>query len=258
MYPININNQQQRDTIPAAVQRFDADEGALRQMKAAVYSGRFSVLFRRDPRNAVKGIKNLIEKAYAWRKSNSEPIDPRELVELAGTLATVIATYYPGLFPAELETIFWNGICKDYGEIYGLAPGTFIDWIEAYLKTSDHHIFVKKLFDEQRATAIKQLPEHASPDDTHTAILRNYKQYREGVLSRENAKIREEASGDIGQAFKKATAGPAHHAAGSPLWDFDGTEFAGARARWMNEHGFPGANLEEIFKKMINDGIETF
>ena len=257
MYP-NFNNFEQRETIPVAVQRFDADEGALRQMQAAVNSGNFGALFRRDPSNAVKGIKNLIETAYAWRKSKDEPVTPRDLVEMAGAMANVIAMDYPALFPSELETIFKNGIRKKYGEIYGLTLGTFTDWIEAYLKTGTHSDFMNKLFEDQRAAAIKQLPEHASADATRTALLRDYRQYREGVLARENARLRAEAAGDIGRAFKKATAGPARHDAGGALWDYDGTEYAGDRARWMNEHGFPGANLEEIFKKMIDNGIETF
>jgi hypothetical protein len=49
-----------------------------------------------------------------------------------------------------------------------------------------------------------------------------------------------------------------HIVAGNPLWDGEGTEFEGFRCRWMNEHGFPGQNLKEVFDNMIRSGIEVF
>ena len=253
----NFNNER-RETIPGAVMRYDNDNGAIREMKQAVFSRTFKALFTRDPGQAVKGIKNLIEKAYAWRKSKDEPMDPRDLVELAGTLSKVIAEDYGGLFPSEIEKIFENGTRKRYGEIYGITMGTFTDWIEAYLATGNHHDFVMKLFEEQKAAAMKRLPEHASADDIRTLLLRNYSQYREGILASEHQRIRAGAAIQPGAAFAKVNPGAVRHAAGSPLWDYDGTEFAGARARWMNEHGYQGANLKEIFDNMIRKGIERF
>ena len=235
----------------------NANNNQHRAIVARISQASLRTSFKTDPAGTTKEVKKLISGAFAFRRY--EPPTTDELVEMAGALTMRLARDHGGLLWQELKTIFENGVEKKYGDFYGLSLGTFLDWVNAYEDTHEHDRLIKSLYTRFEAEALKALPMHAGADDTRTTLNRDYGKYRESVLARENQRVRFEAAGfqTIAGGFRKMNPNPEYQC-GSPLWDYEGTESAGARARWMNEHGFPGANLKDIFDNMIRKGIESF
>lgn len=148
---------------------------------------------------------------------------------------------------------------KEFGEVFGINAKTIMHWMSCYVDDGYHARYLQKFVNALPVT--RQLPDldgttRVDVDQTHRKLMEDYTEYREGVLKREQEKNRAQV-GSIGAVFRGKINRNPDYDCGDDLWDGAG-KFAGYRSRWMNEHGFPGANLKEIFDNMIREGIETF
>lgn len=148
---------------------------------------------------------------------------------------------------------------EEFGEVFGINAKTILHWVTCYANQGYHARYKRKFIETLPVT--RQLPDRdgttrADVDLTHRKLMEDYTEYREGVLKREQEKNRAQA-GSIGTVFRSKINRDPVYDCGDCLWDGAG-KWAGYRSRWMNEHGFPGVNLKEIFDNMIRRGIEKF
>lgn len=238
------------------IQHRDIDNNKHLSIKQEINKTSLRVLFSQDPAGFAQGIGELVLAPYAWWNRKDVP-NTDTLKEWTTTITAYLLRDHPFLLWQELETIFDKGKQEQLGDNYGFSVGTYMKWVTKYEESGEHDRLIRAMYAEMETKALKALPQHGSGDDVYTQLQRNYAEYRESVLSSEHARMRAQATGSIGAAFRKINPSVAPKC-GDPLWDGEGLDFAGARARWMNEHGFPGANLKEIFDNMIRKGIEKF
>ena len=59
--------------------------------------------------------------------------------------------HFGGLTMAELQYLSEKGVLGEYGEFYGVNPGTFVKWIRAYLNSHERKMALREAKTENKA-----------------------------------------------------------------------------------------------------------
>lgn len=202
----------------------------------------------RTPSTLYEAAAAAITNAHNMR---GQRIAAEDVAVQAETYINRMLTKYPCYFVKEIPIIFQKGVEGDFGEYFGLNPLTYLNWTKAYDDEGFHGVFVKANEGWINATIPRQIAERSHVRGELEHCQAAYVRYREQRERREETA----PAGPLAGVLKKAVVRFVD-CGSSPFWDYQGTAYEGARARYLNSIGYPGEDLQEIFGKLYAAGVE--
>lgn len=179
---------------------------------------------------------------------------------MAQEVARRLRKSYANMHLPEFREACEKGCDGEFGEVFGINAATLMSWVHAYVDGGYHAAYLAMLRREWEVTdAKKQLTQRAATrteDENWRDIERNFRQYRRAVYEAKQA--RGEAAGPLTALLGIFRARPGQkRQCGDPLWDYDGTPYAGDRVRRLNAAGIPGETLKDCFDWLIMNGHKS-
>lgn len=194
------------------------------------------------PEKLAEAVRGIIFETYQYCGQRAEA----ESAAIAAEFYVKDLRKFPSLTLAEIRTIFERGRVGQYGEYFGLNAKTFYQWTEAYVYDENgHKAYV--MATAARVPAAKMLgaghekSEQERRDEEIAALNKDFRNFRKQMAGRIEAGNLADIIGREDNSNKL----------GTPLWDFDRTEWEGSRAALCRSFGATGKNLREIFMAAI-------